>query len=108
MLSLFKFLIKQGGSADRVLAIGHCSDGFVNLIEKSIAEFHFENDWDFPTYISHKGLADLPNYHFRDDAMMLWNAIDDYVMDIMNISYLSDEDVQEDYEIQDWINEIYR
>ena len=107
-IKYFNYLVKQGGSADRVMTIGHGSNGFVNLVEKSIDEFHFENDWDFPTNIVHKGLSDLTNYHFRDDSMMLWNAINQYVEDIVNIFYLTDEDIQEDYEIQDWINEIFR
>ena len=90
------------------MSIGYGSDGFVDLVEKSFQEFHFENDWDFPTNISHRGVSDLPNYHFRDDALMLWNAIDEYVEDVLNIFYDSDNEVQNDWEIQEWIDEIYR
>ena len=88
--------------------IGHGSNGYVDLIEKCFSEFHFENDFDFPTNIAMRGVANIPNYHFRDDGMMLWNAIGKYVEDILNIFYDSDEEVKKDWEIQEWINEIHR
>ena len=88
--------------------IGHGSNGYVDLIEKCFSEFHFENDFDFPTNIAMRGVASIPNYHFRDDGMMLWNAIGKYVEDILNIFYDTDEEVKNDWEIQEWINEIHR
>ena len=80
----------------------------MNLVERSYQEFHFENDWDFPTNVAHRGVSDIPNYHFRDDAMMLWQAIDKYVEDVLNLFYDSDDEVQSDWEIQEWVDEIYR
>ena len=90
------------------MSIGHGCKGFVDLAEKSFHEFHFENDWDFPTNINHRGVSDLPNYHFRDDAMMLWKAIDEYVQDILDLFYDSDDQVHNDWEIKEWFNEIYK
>ena len=90
------------------MSIGHGCKGFVHLVEKSFQEFHFEEDWDFPTNIDHRGVSDLPNYHFRDDAMMLWKAIDEYVQDILDLFYDSDDQVHNDWEIKEWFNEIYK
>ena len=98
----------QGGSSDRVLTIGHASNGFVDLVEKSFVEFHFDRDWDFPLNISSRGVEKLTDYFFRDDGLMLWSAISEYVNDIVNIFYLTDDDVLEDFEIQEWIDEIYK
>ena len=84
------------------------SSFFVNLVEKSFKEFHFENDWDFPTNVNHRGVSGIPNYHFRDDALVLWQAIEIFVADILNIFYDSDEEVQDDSEVKEWIKEIYR
>ena len=55
-----------------------------------------------------RGVENIPNYHFRDDSMMLWNAIDKYVENILNIFYDTDDDVKNDWEIQEWIHEIHR
>ena len=93
----------QGGSG----VLGG-SAGIIELIEKSVKEFRFDTDWDFPLNIETRGVSDLPNYYYRDDGLLLWKAIKEYVEDILDLFYLSDEDVLEDSEIQEWIDEIYR
>ena len=52
-------------------------------------------------------MADIPNYHFRDDGLALWFAIRNYVDDVINIFYQTDEDVQEDLELQEWDFEVH-
>ena len=53
-------------------------------------------------------MADIPNYHFREDGLKNWAAIKDYAEDIVNIFYISNEDVVSDWELQGWIDEIHR
>ena len=55
-----------------------------------------------------RGMADIPSYHFRDDGLKLWGAIKDYAEDIVNVFYISNEDVVADWELQGWVEEIYR
>ena len=100
--------IFQRGAADRILTIGHGSDGFLELMQKGFREFSFDTDWDFPQNIKKRGVESLPNYHFRDDGMMIWTAINEYVNDILNLFYDSDDQVKNDPEIKDWWHEIYR
>ena len=39
----------------------------------------------------------LPNYqYYRDDGILIWNAIESYVTEIIGIFYKSDDDVKED------------
>ena len=80
----------------------------MNLIERCFNEFHFENEFNFPKNISLRGVENIPNYHFRDDGMLLWNTIKEYVTDILNIFYDTDDAVENDWEIQEWITEIHR
>ena len=49
----------------------------------------------------------LPNYHYRDDGIKLWDAMESYVREIIGIFYKSDVDVQEDTELQSWANEVH-
>ena len=102
------YICVKGGAADRILNIGHGSQGFLELMQKSFCEFCFDSDWDFELNVEKRGVSDLPNYHFRDDAMLLWKAINEYVGEIIDIFYDSDEEVQQDFEIQEWMDEIYR
>ena len=77
-------------------------------MQKSFCEFRFDTDWDFELNVEKRGVADLPNYHFRDDAMLIWKAIKEYVGEIIDIFYECDQDVQDDFEVQEWFKEIYR
>ena len=81
----------------------------MELMRKSFYNFNFEDDWNFEANIEKRGVdSDLPNYYFRDDALLIWKAMKEYVDEITNIFYESDQDVQDDFEIQAWFNEIIR
>ena len=91
------------------MTIGHGSEGYMELMRKSFYNFNFEDDWNFEANIEKRGVdSDLPNYYFRDDALLIWKAMKEYVDEITNIFYESDQDVQDDFEIQAWFNEIIR
>ena len=90
------------------MTIGHNSEGVIELLQKSFHDFRFDVDLEFPLNIEHRGVGGLPNYHFRDDGLNLWNAIKEYVTDIIDIFYKTDKHVQQDLDIQEWIGSIYR
>lgn len=48
----------------------------------------------------------LPEFAFRDDTLLLWRAIKDYVDAYVRYYYKSDRDVAEDSELQNWIHEM--
>lgn len=48
----------------------------------------------------------LPNYPYRDDALLIWNAINEWVADYLRLYYTSDGDVAGDYELQNWVAEV--
>ena len=81
----------------------------MELMRKSFYNFNFEEDWNFEANIEKRGVdSGLPDYHFRDDALLIWKAMKEYVGEMVNIFYESDQDVQDDFEIQAWFNEIIR
>ncbi len=55
-----------------------------------------------------RDVADIPNYHFRDDGLKLWNAIRSYVESVVDIFYETDDDIQGDFELQEWVSELFR
>lgn len=91
-----------------MLSVGQGSRGIDELLGRSFKSFQFDIDFDFPANITHRGMADIPNYHFREDGLKLWEAIKNYVDDIINIFYLSNEEVLSDWELQEWVGEVYR
>ena len=97
----------QGGPADAVLAIGHGSNGIYELLQESFGELDINFEMDFPNNIRERDVGDIPNYHFRDDGLDIWFAIRSYVDEVVNIFYDTNEDVRQDYELQEWEMEIF-
>jgi len=53
-----------------------------------------------------RGLADLPDFPFRDDTRLLWDAILHFVTDYVDVYYDDDDDVKQDWELQGFIHEV--
>ena len=52
-------------------------------------------------------MTDIHNYHYREDGLKLWECIKEYVSEIVELFYHTDGDVLVDYELQQWVGEIY-
>jgi arachidonate 15-lipoxygenase len=48
----------------------------------------------------------LPDYPYRDDALLIWNAISAWVGEYVAVYYTSDSDVTGDYELKAWATEL--
>lgn len=63
------------------------------------------NDSMLPKFLELRGVDDatkLPDYPYRDDGMLIWEAIHLWVSSYISIYYHSDQDVVEDTELQNW------
>ena len=49
---------------------------------------------------------DLPDYPYRDDALLVWNAINHWVAEYVAVYYTNDADVTGDYELKAWASEL--
>jgi arachidonate 15-lipoxygenase len=49
---------------------------------------------------------DLPDYPYRDDALLVWNAINHWVAEYVAVYYTNDADVTGDYELKAWADEL--
>jgi arachidonate 15-lipoxygenase len=62
-----------------------------------------------PLTLARRGVDDagrLPDYPYRDDALLVWGAIGRWVEDYVNHYYSSDAAVQNDAELQNWVAEL--
>jgi arachidonate 15-lipoxygenase len=99
-------MLAPGGPIDHVLAVG--SEGAFWLIDQEYRKWSFDQ-WDPREEMERRGVLDparLPNYHYRDDALRLFDAIGAYVKDLMAVYYKGDDDVRGDWELQAWISEL--
>ncbi|MBR8826571.1 MAG: lipoxygenase [Gomphosphaeria aponina SAG 52.96 = DSM 107014] len=104
-------LVNQGGIVDDLLA------GTLRESLQIVQQAYFtnaQNYWSLdkfalPTEIKNRGLDDqeaLPHYPYRDDGLLLWEAIERYVTNYLKLYYTSAEELQEDYELQAWAGEL--
>jgi Lipoxygenase len=59
-----------------------------------------------PLDLEARGVANLPGYHYRDDALLIWDAIQTYVTDILKLRYKSSAELAGDSELQAWKQEL--
>ena len=59
-----------------------------------------------PQDMAERGVEDIPEYLYRDDIVSHWEIIKQYVQDMVDISYLSDDDVTNDVELQNFLQDV--
>ncbi|MFN7899205.1 MAG: lipoxygenase family protein [Synechococcaceae cyanobacterium] len=99
-------LLRPGGGVDTVMAgeIGASRD----MICKAIKAYNFDAEM-FPNVMAAMGVDDLeilPEYPYRDDGILLWNAISTWVDSYVAIYYENDDAVLLDHELQAWWSEV--
>lgn len=100
-----ELLVSPGGLVSQLLGGG--IDGSLEIVRRAFTgrgrQNGFTTDvWDLPTDVAARGVDKLPNYPYRDDGMLLWNAISGFVGKYLHLYYGSDSDVVQDREIQNW------
>lgn len=99
-------LINPGGIVDRLLA-GTLEESLEIL--KADYQAWSLDQYAFPNEIKNRGMADvetLPHYPYRDDGVLLWDAIHRYVSGYLRLYYKSAAEIQADYELQNWAAEL--
>lgn len=60
-----------------------------------------------PRDLEERKVTEFPSeYPYRDDGLLLWNAIRGFVDEFVRLFYRSDQDVAEDHELQAWMAEL--
>ncbi|KAI4878771.1 hypothetical protein NFI96_028771 [Prochilodus magdalenae] len=60
-----------------------------------------------PDDLKARGLDKLANCYYAQDALRVWNALYRFVESWVDLYYCRDQDVQQDCELQSWIQEIF-
>jgi arachidonate 15-lipoxygenase len=98
-----KVLINNGGLVDRLLA-GNLPES-MKLVEEAAKAWDI-NKFAFPDEIKNRGMMDIPHYPYRDDGMLVWNAIDTFVSKYLTHFYPTSTEIVQDNELQAWTSEL--
>ena len=101
-----ELLVNPGGPVSTILA--PTLDGSLDLVKRGYAVWNWDN-WCLPKALEKRGVGpscSITNYPYRDDALLLWDAISRYVSNYVAIYYPNDATVATDVELQYWINEL--
>jgi arachidonate 15-lipoxygenase len=101
-------LIATGGKVDELLA-STIEDDRVIAVEGAKSYLRNFNDVMFPKTLRSNGVGDsaqLPDYPYRDDGLLIWDAIHTWVGAYLSIYYTSDEQLLEDQDLQNWAKEL--
>ncbi|XP_016117306.1 arachidonate 5-lipoxygenase-like, partial [Sinocyclocheilus grahami] len=96
-------LIGEDGIFTKVSSINGAGMG--KLIQNAMKTLTYKS-LCFPEDIKARGMEDVPNYYYRDDGMRIWEAIHCFVSAVVKIYYDSDEAVQKDVEIQEFVKDV--
>ncbi|KAG9467210.1 hypothetical protein GDO78_015407 [Eleutherodactylus coqui] len=99
-----QFLIGPGGVFDQIVAVG--KSGIKPLLKKAMEELTY-SALCLPEDIKARGLESIPNFYYRGDGQMIWEAMERFVSNMVQHYYKSDESVRTDPELQAWVAEIY-
>jgi arachidonate 5-lipoxygenase len=99
-----KGLLDEGGVFDDFIATGGPDKGHIKLGQKGYQRWKLADN-NPRKDLALRGVLDpaiLPDYPYRDDALPLWDALEEFVRGVLSPFYTSDEDVRNDAEIQAW------
>lgn len=106
-----KQLINRGGIVDDLLA-GTLRESLQIVKEaylKNAQEYWSLDQFALPTEIKNRGMENeeiLPHYPYRDDGMLLWEEIREFVSQYLKLYYQQPQNIANDTELQAWAKEL--
>ncbi|AMV24978.1 Linoleate 9/13-lipoxygenase precursor [Gemmata sp. SH-PL17] len=102
----WRHLIANKGAVDQLF--GGTIETSRQLAASGVQSYLF-NESMLPKALADRGTDSaetLPEYHYRDDARLYWDAIQKWVSDYLALYYPTDGEVQSDPELKAWLAEI--
>ena len=109
----FRFMLLNGdlartrlvGYIDRLIA--GTSEDLAQLFKNAHADWSFD-EFAFPKEIENRGMNvdTIAHYPYRDDGMLVWNAVHDFVSSYLQLYYPDQKTIQDDTELQAWAKEL--
>lgn len=96
-------LLAPGSWIDSATSLG--AKGTLDLIALGWQDWRMDIQGTLPQDLEERGVWDLsilPDYPYRDDGLLLYDAIKRYVSSVIEARYGTEEELVDDYELQAW------
>jgi arachidonate 15-lipoxygenase len=97
-------LVGFNGIFERAFSAGWRGTG--GLIQRADLIWHFDR-MILPRQIAARDVAGIADYPCRDDALLIWNALEEHAAAYVDLWYPSDDAVRTDPEIRSWSEELH-
>ena len=96
-----KYVLSEKGALAEVMALGQNPSNQSSFVKRQYDMFRLPLLYLPDNFIERGVLEDevLPGYYFRDDSLKIWEAVTDFVTEIISIYYADDEEVEKDDEL---------
>lgn len=102
----WKHLIAHKGGVDKLM--GCHIDASRDFAVQGVLTYQFAESY-LPKALASRGVDAnqwLAEYPYRDDSILYWDAIHQWVSDYFSLYYLSPADLQADEELNEWVREL--
>ncbi|MEG3929024.1 lipoxygenase family protein [Microcoleus sp. D3_18a_C4] len=99
-------LINPGGPVDELL--GGTLAETIEIAREACSTWSLD-EFALPAELKNRGMDDtnqLPHYPYRDDGLLLWNAIETFVSGYLKFFYPTNQAIAQDVELQTWAQEL--
>lgn len=96
-------LIAPGGTVDRLMSGTIESSRAAAVAAVTGTPF---GERAFPVAIAKRGVNELPEFPYRDDGMLIWEALHAWVQSYVRLYYANDAVIAEDAELLEWAREL--
>ncbi|KAM4603991.1 polyunsaturated fatty acid lipoxygenase ALOX15B-like isoform 2-T2 [Polymixia lowei] len=97
-------LISPKGVFTQFAASG--GEGMFTILKTALSSLTYSS-LCIPEDIAERGMDSVPNFYYRDDGLKLWDIIQRFVQGVLGHYYKTDAEVQQDSELQKWIQDIF-
>ncbi|XP_046331731.1 polyunsaturated fatty acid 5-lipoxygenase-like [Haliotis rufescens] len=100
-------LLSVDGWIDSTMAAGR--NGVLELNRKGRKDWRMDIQGTLPEDLRRRGVSEenvLPGYYYRDDSLLLYNAIKTYVTSYVDLYYDTPQRLADDTEMQAWAREM--